>query len=102
VQEFTTDYGECIVTKSSACATAVCGCLGNREVLHVYTVFGSGKTYHPGWAPHIDSNLNDMDGHPISWRYASTEKGILNEEGALDFLKSVLHPALGSPPVTPK
>jgi hypothetical protein len=39
-----------------------------------------------------------MDGHPISWRYASNEKGSLNEEGALDYLKTVLHPALGSPP----
>jgi hypothetical protein len=64
----------------------------------MYTVFGSGNTYHPGWAPHIDSNLNDMDGHPISWRCANNEKGSLNEEGALDYLKTVLHHALGSPP----
>jgi hypothetical protein len=39
-----------------------------------------------------------MDGHPISWRYASNEKGSLNGEGALDYLKTVLHPARGSPP----
>jgi hypothetical protein len=64
----------------------------------VYTVFGSDKTYHPGWALHIDSSPNDMDGYPISWRYASNEKGSLNEEGALDYLKTVLHPALGSLP----
>jgi hypothetical protein len=35
------DDGECIVTKSSSCATAVCKRLGNGEALHVYTVFGS-------------------------------------------------------------
>jgi hypothetical protein len=64
----------------------------------VYIVFGSDKTYHPGWAPHIDSSVNDMDGHPISWRHASSEEGNLNAEGALDYLKIVLHPALGSPP----
>jgi hypothetical protein len=57
--------GDYIVTKSSYCTTAVCGRLGNREALHVYIVFSSGKTYHLGWAPHIDSNHHDMGGHPI-------------------------------------
>jgi hypothetical protein len=57
--------GDYIVTKSSYCATAVCGRLGNRKVLHVYIVVSYGKTYHFGWAPHIDSNLHDMGSHPI-------------------------------------
>jgi hypothetical protein len=90
--------GECIVTKSSSCATAVCGRLGNGEALHLYIVFGSGKTYHPGWELHIDSNLKNMGGHPISWRHARNDEGSLNEEGALVYLKTVLHSAFGSPP----
>jgi hypothetical protein len=43
--------GECFVTRSSSCATFVCGRLGTREALPPYIVFASGNTYHPARAP---------------------------------------------------
>ena len=49
------DDGECIVTKSNACATEVCGRLGTGQALPVYIVFACGQSLHPSWAPHIDS-----------------------------------------------
>jgi hypothetical protein len=96
------DGGECIVTESSSCATAVRGRLGKGEALLVYTVFGSGKTYHPDWATPIDSSLNDMNGHSICWRYASNDKGSLHKDGALDYFKTtryIPHLALVHPEV---
>jgi hypothetical protein len=92
------DDGECVVTKSNSCTTAVRGSLDNGEALHGYIVLGSDKTSHHSCVPHIDYNLNDKAGHLIPLRYASNDKGNLNEEGALDNLKAALHPALGSLP----
>jgi hypothetical protein len=34
----------------------------------------------------------------MAWRYASDEKGSLNEEGVADYVRTVLHEALRSPP----
>ncbi len=92
------DDGECIVTKSSSSATSVCGRLGNGKALPVYTVFDSGESFHPAWAPHIVSEIKDKDGNFLPWRYASNEKGSLNEQLAKDYMTTILHPSLGSPP----
>ena len=92
------DDGETIVTKSSSSATSVCGRLGNGKALPVYTVFDSGDTFHPTWAPHIMSDIKDKDDNLIPWRYASNEKGSLTEQLAKDYITMILHPCLGSPP----
>jgi hypothetical protein len=34
----------------------------------------------------------------MAWRYASNEKGRLNEEGAVDYVKTLLHQDVRSPP----
>jgi hypothetical protein len=47
------DDGECFVTKSSSCATVMCGRLGNREALPPYNIFAFGNTYHSAWVPHF-------------------------------------------------
>jgi hypothetical protein len=90
--------GECFVTKSSSCAIVVCGRLGTGEALPPCTIFASGNTYHPAWAPHFLSNIKNKDGEYMAWRYASNEEGSLNEEGDVDYVMKVLHQVVGSPP----
>lgn len=59
------DDGECIDTKSSSSATAVCGRLGIGEALPGMVVFSSGDYFHPAWAPHHVSDIKDKDGNPL-------------------------------------
>ena len=93
------DDGESIVTKSSSCASAACGRLGDGRALPVYIVFASGETYDAKWAPEIVSeDIFDKDGKPLAWRYTCNPKGSVNEEFCADYVEQVLHPALGYPP----
>ena len=93
------DDGETIVTKSNSTATAMCGRTGDGKALPVMVVFASGDSFHFQWAPVITSTyFKDRDGNPLEWRYRSNKKGSLNEEGYVDFLRSIVHPAVGYPP----
>ena len=92
------DDGETIVTKSNSTATAMCGRTGDGKALPVMVVFASGDSFHFQWAPVITSTyFKDRDGNPLEWRYRSNKKGSLNEEGYVDFLRSIVHPAVGYP-----
>jgi hypothetical protein len=44
------------------------------------------------------ADIKNKDGEYMVWRYASNEKGSLNEEGAADYVRTVLYEVLGSPP----
>jgi hypothetical protein len=44
--------------------------------------------------PGILPDVLDADGNRIKWRYASNEKGSLNEEGCEDYLRNILGPAI--------
>ena len=93
------DDGEAVVTKSSKCASAACGRLGNGKALPPYIVFASGETYDADWAPHFTvPGIYDKDGNELAWRYASNLKGSVDSEFCADYIDSVLYPALGYPP----
>ena len=93
------DDGEAVVTKSSKCASAACGRLGNGKALPPYIVFASGETYDSEWAPHYSiPDIYDKDGFELAWRYTSNVKGSVDSEFCADYIENVLHPALGYPP----
>ena len=93
------DDGETIVTKSSCCASAACGRLGDGRALPVYIVFASGESYDAEWAPEIAcSDIFDKDGNPLSWRYTCNQKGSVNEEYCADYVEHIIQPSLGYPP----
>lgn len=93
------DDGEVIVTKSNSAATAMCGRTGEGKALPPYIVFASGDSFHWSWAKVYESpHFVDKDGEPLKWRFASNAKGSLKEELYIDYLKTVVYPALGYPP----
>jgi hypothetical protein len=93
-----TDDGTAVVTKSDKCASAVCGRLGDGRSLPVYICFASGESYDPAWAPHYAcDDILDKELKPLSWRYISNAKGSITEEYCADYIKHVIHPALGYP-----
>ena len=93
-----TDDGTTVVTKSSKCASAVCGRLGDGRALPVFTCFASGDSYAPAWAPHIVcDDILDKDGQPLPWRYISNAKGSITEEFCSIYISDVLYSALGYP-----
>ena len=93
------DDGEVIVTKSNSAATIMCGRTGDGKPLPPYTVFASGESFHWSWAKRYESeHFVDKEGNPLMWRYASNLKGSLKEELYVDYLQTIVHPALGYPP----
>jgi len=69
VRAGTKNDGTSLVTKSSKTASAVCSRLGDGRSMPVYTVFHSGDTFEPSWAPSIVSDCmfgKDVNGLP--WR----------------------------------
>jgi hypothetical protein len=44
------------------------------------------------------SNIKNKDVAYMAWRYASNEKASFNEEGVADYVRTMLHKAVGSPP----
>ena len=93
------DDGESIVTKSSKCASAACGRLGDGRALPPYIVFASGETYDARWAPHYTApDIVDKDGNELAWRYTSNLKGSVDSDFCADYIENVLHPAMGYPP----
>ena len=59
-----------------------------------YIVFSSGKTFHHTWAPEYETDVKDMNGNPIKWRYNHNVKGSVTEEWAADYLKNIIAPIL--------
>lgn len=92
------DNGQCVVTKSSKCASVACGRLGDGRALPPYIVFASGEEFDPCWTiDEAEEDILDKDGKPLQWRYASNPKGSVNEAFCVDYLENVIHPALGYP-----
>jgi hypothetical protein len=61
------DDEETIVTKSSWCASAACGRLGDGRALPVYIVFAFGESHDAEWALQIaSSDIFDKDEKPLS------------------------------------
>jgi hypothetical protein len=83
-----------LVTKSRCTATAVCGRTSDGRGLPVYIVFNSGARLAGGWTWDYTSDVLDADGNRIKWRFASNEKGSLNEEGCEDYLRNTSAPLL--------
>ena len=91
------DRGECLVTKSSGTASLVAGRTGTAKALPPFVVFSSGKSMHPDWCPAYESDVLDAEGRHIPWRYDHNEKGSVNEAKAADYIRNIIHPAVGSP-----
>lgn len=93
------DDGEGVVTKSSACASAVCGRLADNRTLPAMIIFNSGESLDATWCPnHSVPDICDKDGRPLCWQYQCNEKGSMTEDFAVTYVRNVLHPALGYPP----
>ena len=94
------DDGECLVTKSSSTATAMCGRRGDGKAIPPTIVFSSGEGFHPSWTRKHESAIPDGAGKPLQWRYRSNAKGSMTEELFIAYLKDTIHPAVGSPKPT--
>jgi hypothetical protein len=82
------DDGIVVVTKSDKCASAVCGRLGDRRGLPVFTCFASGDSYAFAWASHyVCYDILDKDGNPIALRYISHVKGSITEESCAMYIE---------------
>ncbi len=87
-----------VVTKSSKCASAVCGRLGDGRALPVFMCFAFGDSFAPAWASHyVCDDIFDKDGNPLAWRYISNTKVSITKDLCASYIEDVLRPALGYP-----
>jgi hypothetical protein len=95
------DNGEGVVTKSDACAFAVCGRLGDNRTMPPMIVFNFGDSLDPTWWKlHASSKIMDVaqDCKSLPWQqYMCNQKGITTNENTLVYVRIILHHAMGYP-----